>query len=1102
MIRKIVIIHCILLLTGTASLYAQSAPVLGSLEGTNLIYSEDDPPVLLTNTIQLTGEAAITRAVVQIAGNYVAGQDQLIFSDTEEIWGVFNEESGTLLLLSYPAGTGRSPISFQNALRTVSYRNTNDANPQAGLREISFQVFNEQNQGSNPLTRNLSVLAKNDAPKLTLPNDAPINYVPGSGLQTPVFEGLTVADRDNNSIESAEITISEGFKNSEDQLTLNAVAEGISISGSGSRTITLIGPAPAEAYQNALRDVQFSNTLVTTLDPTIDNRKITAIVNDGDAQSLGISRFVAVGNTNVPPEINPVAKTTTTETEISFTQSEFTDQYRDPEGNTSFTGIFIRSKPRYGTLLFQGNEVNNSSINAGLFVASGEFSDLVYRPSDDFTGEDEFLWNASDGANFAANNVAVTVTVLPPELLLTLVPPEPVTTEENTETTLPPLVLTTSQNVSVTVTLSVTNGTVSLPAELISGLSFSSGDGTADPTMVFTGNAQTVAYLLSGLRYLPGNNYSGPDELSVSISATSDVSAQEAVAITVVPGDDPFQLSNLESEPLNYTENDPPVTLTDQITIEDINSESNLRIASAVIAVTEGYVPGEDSLGFAPLLGIEGSQQDNVLTLTGVSDIISYQTALQTVTYRNTSDNPATAKTIAFTVFDEADSASNTVSRSIIIQPVEDPPQLLGLESFPMYHDIANDTSPLSNALSVLDPESNALDQVVVSFSEGYNPSLDSLYFDGTGDIVGVWNDERGILALQGESTAEAYTLALRAVRYRNNSPTPDETPRTLSIQAFNGDVGSNLAARSIVLVTNDPPTVSDFEVTTTIDIPYAFTLTDFTANYSDSDNAPIADQPIEIRLTALPTNGSLVYRDDTILAGDLESAVGGYVVAASDIEDGLLRYVPTTGFTGPDAIRWNAYDGAEIAESDAGIRINVLEALAITLNRDSVVVCSGATDTLGVRVASAQAEVTYAWSCVGTCGFTGPIDQPTVTINPTQTTHYIISVTAAGSTAPVQDSVVVVVDDCSGIALTIPSGFTPDADQVNDVWVIENAEVVPSLTVEVFDRNGHSVYRSEDYQNDWDGTFEGELLPVGTYYYLITRPEGQTYKGALSILR
>ncbi len=221
----------------------------------------------------------------------------------------------------------------------------------------------------------------------------------------------------------------------------------------------------------------------------------------------------------------------------------------------------------------------------------------------------------------------------------------------------PPLALTSNQNVPVTVTLSVANGTLTLPPELIDGLSFSSGDGTADPSVVFTGTAQAVAYVLSGIRYLSGENYNGPDALSASVSASSDVSTQATLAITVVPGDDPFQLTDLETEPLNYTENDPPVTLTDQITITDIDSELSLRIASAVITVTEGYVAGEDSLRFASLSGIAGTQQDNVLTLTGVSDINSYQAALSTITYQNTSDNPTTTKTVAFTLFDEVDSA-------------------------------------------------------------------------------------------------------------------------------------------------------------------------------------------------------------------------------------------------------------------------------------------------------------------------------------------------------------------------------------------------------------------------------------------------------------
>ena len=1102
MIRKIVVIHCILLLSGSSTLFAQSAPALNNLEGTNLIYNEGNTPLPLTSTVQVASEAPVARVEIKIAENYVSGQDQLLFSDTEEIRGLFSEASGTLLLLSYPAGTGRSPISFQNALRTVAYQNTNETNPQAGLRTLSFQLFNEQGQPSDPLSRNLSVLAANDAPELSLADDAPIGYVPGSGIPAAVFEGLVVSDDDDNTIESAEITISEGFKNSEDQLILSTAGGAIAVAGSGSRTITLIGSASPEAYQNALRNVQFSNTIILGLEATSGNRKITAVVNDGEAQSLGISRFVVVGNTNEPPAINPVAKTTTQGTEVAFSSSEFTDQYLDPEGNNSFTGIFIRSKPQYGTLFFQGDEVTNSSINLGQLVASGEFSDLVYRPADGFTGEDQFLWNASDGANFAANNTAVVITVVAPELLLAFDPNEPISVEGNTEAAVPPIALSATQDVPVTVTLSVSHGLTTLPAELLSELSFSSGDGTDDPSMVFTGNASVVAYVLSGLLYRPDDVYTGPDELAISVSASSDVSAQTTVAITVIPGSQPFRLSNVEATPLNYTENDLPTALTEQITVEDINSESDARPASAIITVSSGYVPGEDSLGFAPLLGINGTQQDNQLILTGVGDVASYQAALRTITYRNTSDNPTIAKTITFVLLDENDSASNTVSRSIIIQPVEDPPQLVGIESFPIYYVLANRESLLSNTLTVVDPEQNMIDQVVISFSEGYDPAIDSLYVDGLEGISGVWNDAQGVLVLSGENTAEAYTLALRAFRYQNKRVALDQTPRSVSIQAFNGDVASEPVARSIVLITNEPPVVNDFEVTTTEDVAYVFELTNFAANYTDPDNAPVADQLTEIRITALPTDGFLVHGEDTLQASYLARSPGGYVVTATEVDAGQLRYTPASAFTGPDTVRWNAYDGAETAESDAGIFINVLEPLAITLGRESLTLCSGATDTLRVTIVSAQTDVTYTWSCVGDCGFAGPIDEPTVTVAPTQSTNYVVSVAGVGGTPVVQDTVAVFVDDCSGIALNIPSGFTPDGDTNNDRWVIENAEVVPSLVVEVFDRNGHSVFRSEDYQNDWDGTFDGEQLPVGTYYYLIIRPEGPVLKGALSILR
>jgi gliding motility-associated-like protein len=40
---------------------------------------------------------------------------------------------------------------------------------------------------------------------------------------------------------------------------------------------------------------------------------------------------------------------------------------------------------------------------------------------------------------------------------------------------------------------------------------------------------------------------------------------------------------------------------------------------------------------------------------------------------------------------------------------------------------------------------------------------------------------------------------------------------------------------------------------------------------------------------------------------------------------------------------------------------------------------------------------------------------------------------------------------------------------------------------VTVFNRSGIIVYKNDNYQNDWDGTFKGKAIPDGTYYYSVS---------------
>ncbi len=74
---------------------------------------------------------------------------------------------------------------------------------------------------------------------------------------------------------------------------------------------------------------------------------------------------------------------------------------------------------------------------------------------------------------------------------------------------------------------------------------------------------------------------------------------------------------------------------------------------------------------------------------------------------------------------------------------------------------------------------------------------------------------------------------------------------------------------------------------------------------------------------------------------------------------------------------------------------------------------------------------------------------------------------------------------------------ITPDGDNLNDRFVIDNATLYPTNELAVFNRWGREVYRRKNYDNSWGG---GDL-PAGTYYYLFTA-NGQSFKSWLEIVK
>jgi len=79
---------------------------------------------------------------------------------------------------------------------------------------------------------------------------------------------------------------------------------------------------------------------------------------------------------------------------------------------------------------------------------------------------------------------------------------------------------------------------------------------------------------------------------------------------------------------------------------------------------------------------------------------------------------------------------------------------------------------------------------------------------------------------------------------------------------------------------------------------------------------------------------------------------------------------------------------------------------------------------------------------------------------------------------------------------------FTPNGDGYNDLWQINDPLIISPAKVNVYNRSGKQIYSSSNYQNNWDGQFEGNPLPQATYYYIIEDASDQVFKGAITIIR
>jgi gliding motility-associated-like protein len=86
---------------------------------------------------------------------------------------------------------------------------------------------------------------------------------------------------------------------------------------------------------------------------------------------------------------------------------------------------------------------------------------------------------------------------------------------------------------------------------------------------------------------------------------------------------------------------------------------------------------------------------------------------------------------------------------------------------------------------------------------------------------------------------------------------------------------------------------------------------------------------------------------------------------------------------------------------------------------------------------------------------------------------------------------------------LTVPNTFTPNGDGINDFWDVKGLVAYQDAIIDIFNRYGTKLYHTIGYNIPWNGTFNGQTLPTGTYFYIInTKVNNQVISGSVTILR
>ena len=308
------------------------------------------------------------------------------------------------------------------------------------------------------------------------------------------------------------------------------------------------------------------------------------------------------------------------------------------------------------------------------------------------------------------------------------------------------------------------------------------------------------------LELLPETDAFGGVEVILRV-ADARQTIEETFSVMVTPVDDRPLLFQPPSDPVIYVEDGAPVGALLSLVVLDVDGGNLDR---ARVAIRRGLQPGSDRLVFGNGPGAISGFYDpveGVLELAGRSTVAEYETALRRVLFDNRSNNPTILpRIIEVTVFD-GEWGSLTAQAAVVVQPVNDAPEVLGLERERLVYLENGPELALSNSLLVATVDDQVLFEAVVQVVENYVEGEDVLEVQNLpSGLSAEFDPILGRLTIRGSREPGVYQNALRAVRYRNVSEDPSPVVRRISFQLKDSDLFSPARERELEVVPIEDP--------------------------------------------------------------------------------------------------------------------------------------------------------------------------------------------------------------------------------------------------------------------------------------------------------